>query len=384
MPAPSTPARRRALHLVGHALERSQTFVQRRLIGDRYENTLLTWGLVEGGLEVPCPVRVIWPGETVAWAKKLPRVAAAARHASVVAVMTQERPNVVHAHFGSAGAGIVSECRLLGVPLVTSFYGFDVGTMPLERRGMRKLRALFAYASALTAEGPALARRLVELGARPSSVKLLPLCLPDWCQAEPKRTLDFHAPELRLLQVARFVDKKGIDTALRAMAKARARGVPVTLSLIGDGSLRGELEQLAAELGLGASVSWLGFRPYHELPEFLAASHLLIQPSRTAKNGDTEGGHPTTIIEALAQGVPVVGTRHADIPFAVRDGETGLLCAEEDVDALAAALETLHRDRDRLVRMSSVARRRTLVRHDPERLRRLRERIYREAARRRP
>jgi glycosyltransferase involved in cell wall biosynthesis len=131
-------------------------------------------------------------------------------------------------------------------------------------------------------------------------------------------------------------------------------------------------------------VSWLGFRPYHELPEFLAASHLLVQPSRTAKNGDTEGGHPTTIVEALAQGVPVVGTRHADIPFAVREGETGLLCAEEDVGALAAALETLHRDRDRLVRMSQVARKRTLVRHDPERLRRLRERIYREAARKRP
>lgn len=371
----------RVTHVVGHAIERSETFIQRRLVGRRYEPSVLTWALVPGGLTVPCPVRLIWPPEDGPLGQRFPKLARLARHGGVLAGLLRGRPNVVHAHFGSVGMGILRETRALRLPLITSFYGYEVGTIPREPGGLARLQALFNGGTAFTAEGPALARRMMELGARPESVKLLPLCLPAWAMARPERAVDWRAPELRLLQVARFAEKKGIDLTLRALGSARRRGVPATLTLVGDGDQRPELERIAAEQGLGDAVSWLGFRPYDELPGFLSRSHVFIQPSRTAAGGDTEGGHPTTLIEAQAQGVPVIGSLHADIPFAVRHGETGLLAPENDVEAVADAIVRLHASRDLLVAMSERARTLALRRHDPERLRILRERIYREASR---
>lgn len=306
------------------------------------------------------------------------------RHASVVQIMLAERPSVVHAHFGSVGAGVSNECRLLRLPLVTSFYGFDVGTLPREEAGARRIKRLLRHGAAFTAEGPALARALIALGAPADSVKLLPLCLPDWALGAPERAVSWTTEDLHLLQVARFAEKKGIDTTLIALARARARGVPATLTLVGDGGGREKLEKLAADLDLGSAVRWLGFRPYEELPKLLAHAHLFVQPSRTAASGDTEGGHPTTLIEAQAYGVPVVGTTHADIPFVVKHGETGLLCPENDPDALANSIVELHQSRDRLMAMAERARSLVIRRHHPERLRRLRERIYREARRRAP
>jgi glycosyltransferase involved in cell wall biosynthesis len=93
-----------------------------------------------------------------------------------------------------------------------------------------------------------------------------------------------------------------------------------------------------------------------EVRRVLLASRLLAAPSRTARDGDTEG-LPTTVMEAAALGLPVVSTRHSGIPEAVVDGETGLLSAEGDRVGLAANLSRLLTDselRDRLGRQARV------------------------------
>ena len=73
----------------------------------------------------------------------------------------------------------------------------------------------------------------------------------------------------------------------------------------------------------------------------LLMADILLAPSITDANGDTEGGAPVSIVEALIAGVPVVGTNHCDIPNVVTHGETGLLCEERDVEALADNLAQL-------------------------------------------
>jgi colanic acid/amylovoran biosynthesis glycosyltransferase len=75
---------------------------------------------------------------------------------------------------------------------------------------------------------------------------------------------------------------------------------------------------------------------YAEYRSLVARAQAGLQPSRTAADGDTEGGAPTVILELQAMGIPVVATRHADIPFVVPRPQE--LVAEEDVDALAEAL----------------------------------------------
>jgi colanic acid/amylovoran biosynthesis glycosyltransferase len=253
--------------------------------------------------------------------------------------------------------------------MVVSFYGFDVG-LASDPRLRRRYEALFRLAW-LTAEGPFLGRRLRTLGA--SRVCLLPLALPQWCLEAPR--VRPNAPGLCLLQVCRLVPKKGVDIAIQAVARARALGLEVRLAVIGEGPERRSLEMLSDTLRMREFVSFHGAKRYSELREAFARADALVQPSRTTADGDTEGGHPAVVLEAQAQGLPVLATLHADIPMVVQHGKTGLLVPENDAHALADAMRLLLAS-DR-ARMGVLARARAVRRHEPKKLQRLQERIYR-------
>ena len=97
---------------------------------------------------------------------------------------------------------------------------------------------------------------------------------------------------------------------------------------------------------LRENVHWTGYKPHDYFLEMLYQADLFLSPSITASNGDTEGGAPVAIIEAGASGLPVISTRHADIPEVVLDGHTGLLSPERNVHGLVAAICCLARSRD--------------------------------------
>jgi colanic acid/amylovoran biosynthesis glycosyltransferase len=92
---------------------------------------------------------------------------------------------------------------------------------------------------------------------------------------------------------------------------------------------------------LGSKVSLPGYQPYDVMLNEARTHHVFLSPSVTAADGDTEGGAPVTIIEMAASGMMVVSTTHCDIPGVIRNGETGLLAAERDVDGLVERLEWL-------------------------------------------
>ena len=133
-----------------------------------------------------------------------------------------------------------------------------------------------------------------------------------------------------LVFVGRFVEKKGVDDLIEALATIvdpRPRSL-----LIGDGPLDASMRDRAAALGLDAT--FVGLQPAAVVARRLAESKVLVAPSRTAANGESEG-LPTTILEAASHGVPAVSTLHSGIPEAVEDGKTGLLGPEGDRAALA-------------------------------------------------
>lgn len=371
----------RVLHVIASALQRSETFIQRQLGTGRYQPEVLTWSRAEQSLFIPCPVRVIGDGRIGIgrWSR---RAAFVRRHLDTLRNIQQAAPDVVHAHFGPVGCFVDRHCSLLRRPLVVSFYGFDVGTAATDQRTRRDYQRLFATAAAVTAEGPVLAQRLCALGADPRRVRLLPLCLPDSALEPPQRLVEFETDPLRLLQVARFIEKKGIDTSIRALAIARQQGLDVTLEIVGDGPLKGKMEQLSQELGVAEAVHFRGFVQAAELPSLYAQAHVLMQPSRTASDGDTEGGHPTTLIEAQAAGLSVIASKHADIPFVVRPGRGGWLADEQaPAESFAALIVEAGKNRAALAAAGAAARRAVLRRHGPVHHAALRERIYREARR---
>jgi len=137
----------------------------------------------------------------------------------------------------------------------------------------------------------------------------------------------------RLLFVGRFVEKKGLEYALRALARLK-KDYAFQFRIIGSGELEGRLRTLSSDLSLTEETVWLGVQPHRKVIEELHACDILIQPSVTAGNGDSEGGAPTIILEGQACGVPVVSTTHADIPYVCCQNGSALLCPERDIEAL--------------------------------------------------
>ncbi|MFW9825573.1 MAG: glycosyltransferase, partial [Candidatus Thorarchaeota archaeon] len=101
----------------------------------------------------------------------------------------------------------------------------------------------------------------------------------------------------------------------------------------------------------------LGFKPYPVLMKEAYSHDIFISPSVTAHDGDTEGGAPVTIIEMAAMGIPVVSTNHCDIPEIIKDGETGFLSDERDVNGLAKKLEWLINNNHKWLSIQEKARR---------------------------
>jgi colanic acid/amylovoran biosynthesis glycosyltransferase len=275
------------------------------------------------------------------------------------------RYDVVHAHFGANGrrAALVEELGVLEGRLVTSFHGADVSVYPRER-GAGVYAPLFRRGALFLPVSARWSERLVELGCPRERIVVhrMGVDLRRFPLASPHRS-----PRLRVLTVARLVEKKGIADALRAVAAARARGVDVEYAIAGAGPLRQPLEALARALSLGDAVRFLGPLAHDALPALLAASDVFLAPSVTATDGDEEG-IPVSIMEAMAVGLSVVATRHSAIPELVEDGVSGLLAAEHDPAALAAHLGLLASDADRREAMGRAGRARVEADFDVERL----------------
>ena len=145
------------------------------------------------------------------------------------------------------------------------------------------------------------------------------------------------------VSVCRLLEKKGVDVALRAFAVIHA-GAPETRYLIvGTGPYRGELEALAAGLGLGSSVIFAGQVSDEELVNHYRLGHVFVMPNRELPNGDTEG-FGLVFLEANGCGLPVIAGQDGGSTDAVRDGENGLVVDGRSVDAVAGAMRRLRED----------------------------------------
>ncbi len=175
--------------------------------------------------------------------------------------------------------------------------------------------------------------------------------------------LRFEQP-YRLLGLGRFVEKKGFDVLLRAVALLRDQGLPCRLTLAGAGPLDATLKRLAAGLGLSEAVRWPGFVSHQDVPALLLDSDVFVMPSQVSGSGDRDG-IPNVIMEALAHRVPVVATDVAGIAEVVRDGETGALVPQKDAPALAAAIARLLRNRPLTLSLAERGRELVLRTFDP-------------------
>lgn len=146
---------------------------------------------------------------------------------------------------------------------------------------------------------------------------------------------------LRIVGVGRLVEKKGFDVLLRAARDVLDQGLDVDVRIAGDGELDVPLHALAAELGLGSAVAFLGPRSQSEIRDLLEWADVMAAPCVVGSDGNADG-LPTVLLEAMATGVVAIATSVTGIPEAVHgdaDGKaTGLLLDPGDQGQLARAL----------------------------------------------
>ena len=265
--------------------------------------------------------------------------------------------DVLHAHFGTEGVLHVGLARSLRIPLVTSFYGYDVGALPRDERWASGLRTLFAHGTLFVAEGPFMAESLESLGCSPDRIRIVPLPVGG---RRPRIAKRENPGEPVILICGRLVEKKGVDDSVRALARVRALHPRLGFRavIVGDGPERERIERLVSTLGLTDVVSMRGSVPHESLVPILATARVVLQMSRTATDGDCEGGAPVLLGEAQALGVPVVATRHCDIPSTVADGASGFLVASGDAASAADRIAGLLADASLASRMGASGRRR--------------------------
>jgi colanic acid/amylovoran biosynthesis glycosyltransferase len=245
--------------------------------------------------------------------------------------------DAVVAHFGHNGARVarLKKWGVLKPPVVTIFHGYDVG-VPIREAGLSRYRDLFSHGALCLTVNDFFRRVLIEAGAPEAGVAVHHMGID--IAAIPYRWKSWQGMPLELITVCRLAEKKGVEFALRALARLAADpAIHWRYTIIGDGPLRAELERLAAELGITGRVSFLGSLPHGEVKQWLRRSHAFVLPSVTAGNGDIEG-IPVALMEAMAAGLAVVSTRHSGIPELVEDGKTGFLAPERDVETLAGRL----------------------------------------------
>ncbi|HEY7928936.1 MAG TPA: glycosyltransferase family 4 protein [Steroidobacteraceae bacterium] len=265
--------------------------------------------------------------------------------------------SLVHSIWSGPGGQVaVAAAALSGIPSLIHVAGGELVAVPdigyggwLRWRGRVSERLALRAASAVTAASLPVIEMIAQLGLTAERVPL-GVDLDTWPVCAPmRRSIDSPA---RLVHVASLNRVKDQSTLLHALAALGRRGASFEMDIVGEDTLHGAIQGLAADLGLLPRVKFHGFLTRQQLRPIVAAAHLMVVSSRH------ETG-PIAALEAAVAGVPTVGTRVGHIaewaPGAALSVPVG------DWAALAAAIEQLLGDEELRLGIAGEAQRRALA-----------------------
>ena len=267
-----------------------------------------------------------------AWVASVPGLRAVARLLPYLALLwrTAGRVQLFHVMANSGwswhlfAAPVIWIARLRGCPVVINYRGGEADNF--MRRSQAWVRPSMQRASAVIVPSGFLqavfGRYGVATQVLPNIVNLERFAI---APAEPAAA----AP--RLLVARNLEDIYDNATALRAFAIVRAQRPQAVLTIAGSGPLRGELEQLAAQLGVADAVSFTGRVDNAGMAALYRGADIMLNPSLI-------DNMPNSVLEALASGVAVVSTNVGGVPYMVEDGRTALLVPPAAPEAMAAAV----------------------------------------------
>lgn len=245
-------------------------------------------------------------------------------------------------------AAVAARCHrwMRGVPYAVYSYGEELA-MLLRRRGLawRLQRWALQRAFAVFAISRFSGDVVLAFGVNPARVHVQCPGVSEVFFGEPtqspvdvKRSLGVAADAPVVLTAARLMERKGVDTVIRALPEV-LRASPAAVYLVaGTGADEARLRRLAEELGLKSRVRFLGDASHEALVNYYHACDVFVMPNRgVEETGETET-FGVVFLEANACGKPVIGGRVGGVLDAIEDGESGLLVDPTDVQAVATAI----------------------------------------------
>jgi glycosyltransferase involved in cell wall biosynthesis len=289
----------------------------------------------------------------------------------------------LHAHFAHGSTTVTwYASRITGVPFSFTGHARDIYTEKLNPGGLlpRKIRAARFVVTCTDANR----RHLQRLGEGADVHRVYHGLNADFARmladGGGARARNGH---FRVLAVGRLVEKKGFDVLVAAIGILAGRGVPVEAVIVGhqaplEPEVRPALEGAIAELGLHGRVQLLDPMTQAQLFDEYRRASAFCLPCRVADSGDRDG-IPNVMVEAMACGIPVVGTDVSGLPELVTSGENGMLVPPEDPESVAEALARLHLDPELARALGRRAEATVRERFDGDRLARELATLFREA-----
>ncbi|WYL96440.1 MAG: colanic acid biosynthesis glycosyltransferase WcaL [Gloeotrichia echinulata IR180] len=258
----------------------------------------------------------------------------------IVPLLKDGEYDIIHCQFGTLSPIVLAyrEAGIITGKLITTFRGIDISKY-VHENGINVYEQLFEKGEFFLANCKFFGDRAIDLGCDPNKIVVHGSGLD--CQKFTFKPRYFPIDgKIQIATTGRLVEKKGIEYAIRAVAKIVEIYPNIEYQIIGDGELKEQLEQLITELNIGHIVKLLGWKQQKEIVEILDKCHIFVAPSVTGKDGNQDAP-VNTLKEAMAMGLPVISTRHGGIPELVEDGVSGFLVPERDTEAIATKLSYL-------------------------------------------
>ena len=219
--------------------------------------------------------------------------------------------------------------------LITTFRGYDISWY-LHKYGEHVYDGLFEKGDFFYTNCEFFRQRVIKLGCDEKKIVVHGSGI-DCSRFIFKARYPDASGLIRIATTGRLIEKKGIEYAIRAIAEVAKVYPDIEFNIIGDGELKERFVKIIQELNIGDKVHLQGWRNQKEIISILNQAHLFVAPSVTGSSGNQDAP-VNTLKEAMAMGLPVIGTFHGGIPELVEYCISGFLVPERDSSAIAQKL----------------------------------------------
>lgn len=258
-------------------------------------------------------------------------------------IISDFKPDIIHCHFGTDFLKVISNLtnQNKNIPILVSFYGFDVTEKVKNKAILRKYKHFLAM------------KNIFSIAVSDSLVKNINQLINPFNKANvlhsgidtdffKRLNYELSPKEFTFLQVSSFLEKKGHYYTLQAFKKFIESNQKYKYKFIiaGFGPLENQIKNQIKELSLEDHIIFKGPVTPSEMVELSSKVNCFVQMSITADNGDQEG-LPNVLLEAMSLELPILSTLHAGIPEIVKNGVNGILCEEKNIDQYVEAFNSI-------------------------------------------